>query len=893
MASDEEPDVSMEEEVKMTLDEGELWEDPEFPASAVALFDDPDSLPDFARDTPCTSWKRPEEYSRESSLFKDGVGAGDVVQGGLGDCWLLGSMASVAAHPTLDLIRNLFVSEEEDVSEAGLITCRFFKEGEWIEVMVDTRIPLSRGVPAYAHCHDNSETWVVFLEKAYAKLHGTYEALNGGSVAEALVDLTGGASEKIVLTEDYVKEMIKDGRLWDKLKRYMGWGYLLGCSMSVHGGGFEEDSGSGILINHAYSILFFKEIGGLKFIKVRNPWGRGEWLGDWSDRSRNWEEHPDVEQEMKDDPDAQFDRDSRDGTFWMLWEDFVKNFNKVYVCRLFGEEFNAYTVKGAWAGKSAAGAHRAIVDRDDVEGGKGDDDGGKRGEGGKDASGDFVVMDSDPFWFDNPQYRLSVSKPTDLFISLMQRDRLLHREDSNNSINFVVLRQRRRNKGRLWEQDPSEVVADAASASFSSRFPQREVTKGSIKLLPRYNYIVVPHTLNRGVESGFTLRMFAKNELRVDALPETYTLTFEGSWEHTVVRDTAGGPLRSQTKYGLRDNSSWCQNPQYCLTLPEGEDGPVTVSVVVERTDSAGVKAGRREGSTNYTGVIICRAPQEKEENPRRRRPVAERQDPLGLARASRAAAAAAAASSSKLDDGGKMEDAMASKLGEDGGDDDDLPPRKLQVESSEWCQSSDYSSRDIASTLLTGLTAEFVGRGLLLVPTLMQKGLEGSYRLRVSSDRPVMVRELPEGRQQTIAGEWAEASSVGCHLQAEWKRNPKFHLALHSMEPAKVRITLSRSEERWRRQVTKDAVGCMIGFYIFPGTKISRDAGGIYHEGKPWNESTFVPMHSVSTPTNFYLDPLPEGEVYTIVAATFGPKKRGPFYLTVTSDQEFSLRKA
>lgn len=37
------------------------------------------------------------------------------------------------------------------------------------------------------------------MEKAYAKLHGCYEALNGGNMAEALVDLTGGCSEKFNL----------------------------------------------------------------------------------------------------------------------------------------------------------------------------------------------------------------------------------------------------------------------------------------------------------------------------------------------------------------------------------------------------------------------------------------------------------------------------------------------------------------------------------------------------------------------------------------------------------------------------------------------------------------------------------------------------------------------
>ena len=46
------------------------------------------------------------------------------------------------------------------------------------------------------------------------------QALNGGSVTEALVDMTGGVGQKLLLTEPHVKEMIADGRLWQKLKKY-------------------------------------------------------------------------------------------------------------------------------------------------------------------------------------------------------------------------------------------------------------------------------------------------------------------------------------------------------------------------------------------------------------------------------------------------------------------------------------------------------------------------------------------------------------------------------------------------------------------------------------------------------------------------------------------------
>jgi hypothetical protein len=47
------------------------------------------------------------------------------------------------------------------------------------------------------------------LEKAYAKLPGSYEALKGGSTAEAMVDFTGGCSEMYTLKDpDCPKDLI-------------------------------------------------------------------------------------------------------------------------------------------------------------------------------------------------------------------------------------------------------------------------------------------------------------------------------------------------------------------------------------------------------------------------------------------------------------------------------------------------------------------------------------------------------------------------------------------------------------------------------------------------------------------------------------------------------------
>ena len=43
----------------------------------------------------------------------------------------------------------------------------------------------------FARSGTEEETWVPLIEKAYAKLHGDYQSLEGGLTSEAIEDLTG------------------------------------------------------------------------------------------------------------------------------------------------------------------------------------------------------------------------------------------------------------------------------------------------------------------------------------------------------------------------------------------------------------------------------------------------------------------------------------------------------------------------------------------------------------------------------------------------------------------------------------------------------------------------------------------------------------------------------
>ena len=83
----------------------------------------------------------------------------------------------------------MFVSDQ--LNEQGVIAVKMYKNGIYHEVVIDDYFPCKDGKPIYSQAYRNHICWVTILEKAWAKLHGSYHRINAGLPMNVFRDLTG------------------------------------------------------------------------------------------------------------------------------------------------------------------------------------------------------------------------------------------------------------------------------------------------------------------------------------------------------------------------------------------------------------------------------------------------------------------------------------------------------------------------------------------------------------------------------------------------------------------------------------------------------------------------------------------------------------------------------
>uniref|UniRef100_A0A8C5IWL2 Calpain 9 n=1 Tax=Junco hyemalis TaxID=40217 RepID=A0A8C5IWL2_JUNHY len=336
------------------LRRGVLFEDPDFPACNSSLFFSENPAIPFV-------WKRPGDIVKDPKFIVGGATRTDICQGDLGDCWLLAAIASLTLNEKT-LARVVPLDQNFGPDYAGIFHFQFWQHNEWLDVVIDDRLPTFKGRLVFLHSAELNEFWSALLEKAYAKLNGSYESLKGGSTIEAMEDFTGGIGETYDVKEapDNFYEI-----LGKALKRCS----MVGCSIDTSSAAESEArTPFGLVKGHAYSVTGIEEVSyrgqQVQLIRIRNPWGQVEWNGPWSDNSAEWRLVSPSEQRRL----SQAAQD--DGEFWMKFEDFKVHFDKVEICNLTPDALEDSTAhkwevaihQGSWVRGATAGGCRNFLD---------------------------------------------------------------------------------------------------------------------------------------------------------------------------------------------------------------------------------------------------------------------------------------------------------------------------------------------------------------------------------------------------------------------------------------------------------------------------------------------------------------------------------------------------
>uniref|UniRef100_UPI00358F0CE0 calpain-1 catalytic subunit-like isoform X2 n=1 Tax=Myxine glutinosa TaxID=7769 RepID=UPI00358F0CE0 len=472
------------------LEDGCLFEDSRFPAVSSSLgFKD---LGPGSSKTRGMQWLRPREICADPQFIVGGATRTDICQGSLGDCWLLAAIASLTMSERL-MSRVVPSDQGFDDSYAGIFHFQFWQFGEWVDVVIDDRLPAKDGELLFVHSAEGNEFWSALLEKAYAKLNGSYEALSGGSTSEGFEDFTGGVTECYDLDK-------APKNLWRLLIQGLARSSLMGCSINITSSGDMEAVTSRKLVKgHAYSVTGLEEVeydGQLvRLVRIRNPWGQVEWTGAWSDKSPQWDY-------VSDDDRERLLINNEDGEFWMAFDDFMRKFSRLEVCNLTADaladsatqQWSSVTHGGSWISGCSAGGCR---------------------------------NNTRTFWT-NPQYRLRLEDQDEdqegctFVVGLMQKGRRKVRRQGKDllTVGYAIYELMGKAQVKLNKSFFDHQASAARSEVFIN---MREVC--SRHRLPPGEYLIVPSTFAPNEEADFILRVFSEQPSTTEIMDDDIEIT--------------------------------------------------------------------------------------------------------------------------------------------------------------------------------------------------------------------------------------------------------------------------------------------------------------------------------------------------------------------------------
>ncbi|XP_044147244.1 calpain-13-like [Bufo gargarizans] len=443
-------------------------------------------------------WKRPKEICQEPHFIVNGTSLFDIWQSRLGDCWVLSAIGSITLKP--GLMGNIMPPDQGYTrSYAGIFHFRLWHLGEWVDIVIDDRLPFLNGKYLSVQPSCENEFWPCLLEKAYAKFLGSYQNLHWGDPADAFTNLTGGLTMTFDLrgtkahhywnmiqlaSPDTLMACISDKQdPTSKIQNLKPRFYAGNRRGSVLDSKLAENPllENGLVERHAYSITDYAMVPFrdtiVKLIRVWNPWGYGEWKGDWNDRCPLWKE-------LSEKDRLRLLRIGEDGEFWMCWEDFIQEFSRLIICSQVPDFLDWGDQPKKWYKKM----FQSRWTKDSMT---------------------WNTIDTD-FLNSNPLYNIKVTgsdkvkSGENVVISVMQNSRNRQKAGDWLPIGFLLFQL------PDSEDKPLNSVFTLEQISSITSFKKHYVVK-AFNLAPG-RYGIIPYTTQKEHESSFLFQVFLKSD---------------------------------------------------------------------------------------------------------------------------------------------------------------------------------------------------------------------------------------------------------------------------------------------------------------------------------------------------------------------------------------------
>ncbi|XP_025191850.1 calpain-C [Melanaphis sacchari] len=461
---------------RMCQKRGELWEDPDFPATQSSVFYHQKPPFQFV-------WKRPKEICNRPVFVSDSTSQFDISPGKMGDKWLVSCLG------VLYLCKGLFyrvvpadqsLSSEKEYS--GVFRFRLWWCGEWMEVLVDDRLPTVNNRLAFLQSTHTDQFWPGLLEKAYAKLHGSYEALKYGTLLDGLADLTGGITESINIRQDQATCGRMIGKMLDMTS-------IVTCTVQPVSPQANKSASekliNGIQIGMNYRLCTVERLETYKnepiqLFKLRQPGGTGsEYNGPWSRDSDDWDNVPHKEKERINAIHLM------EGEFWMNYNEFVKTFTHIEMVHLDSDTSRdepSLHHKRTWQMR----LHQGTWQRGVTAGG---------------------CRNNPETFHINPQLHLILSEMEEVVISLNQHSIMEPKVIGFTSYSLPKA---------CMDSTGKDFFKKNKSLVNSQYTNSRQVSHRCF--LDQGGYLIIPTTFEPGQESGFTLRVYSSKPLKLKLL---------------------------------------------------------------------------------------------------------------------------------------------------------------------------------------------------------------------------------------------------------------------------------------------------------------------------------------------------------------------------------------